>query len=281
MLKKRRGTIPLAADPTSLRKPRDLRQYRLAYGASGNHVERAVFRRRALRKPRRALVKKSRSSLAGAASALALMGAITVGLETNAQATVITSQLGIPEADGSTVLGETLTGGFIKSDWSWSHKGYGVFPNRPNYVIMETIVSATLRIDLIDAELAPNKRLDLYAGTDASGTFIGSAYGQHDGWPGPWRGLPPGGTSSDNLIVISSDLYADIADGRFDIFGANEGMILWGSNRVLLTITTADLGLSSLPANFNFKEVPETGTLTLFGLGLAGLGYIRRRKTIT
>ena len=272
MLKKRREIIAPAADPTSLRNPRDLRQYLLAC-AFGNHVESAAFRRRAL-------VRKLGNSLAGAASALALMGAITVGLATSAQATVIISQLGIPEADGSTALGDTLTGGFIRRDWSWSHMGYGVVHNHPDDVIMETIVSATLRIDLVDAEKAPNKRLDLYAGTDDSGTFIGSAFGQDDGRPGPWLGLPPGGASSDNLIVISSDLYADIADGRFDIFGANMGMYIWGSNRVILTITTEDLGFSSLPLEFDVVEVHEPAGLALFGLGLAGLGFMRRRKAM-
>ena len=57
-------------------------------------------------------LKKTMRSLAGMASALALAGAIGVGLGTSAEAAVITSQAGTPAATGSTVLGDTLTGGF-------------------------------------------------------------------------------------------------------------------------------------------------------------------------
>ncbi len=212
-------------------------------------------------------LKKTLRGLAGMASALALVGAIGVGLNTTADAAVITSQVGIPAPEGSTDLGDTLTGGFMRGDLGWTHDGYGP--------ITDVILSATLSIDLIDAE-DPDDRLDVYAGTSGSGTMFGSAYGQNDGTPGPWRGLEAGGTAIDNLIVISSDLFADIADGTFNIFGDSKGLIIWGSNRALLTITTQDPEPAGGPTT---TQVPEPAGLALFGLGLAGLGLARRRRS--
>ena len=204
--------------------------------------------------------------LASLASALIIVGAIGAGMNSAAEAAVITSQVGIPATEGSTDTGDTLTGGFIRTDLGWSHTGYGP--------ITGTILSATLEIDLIDAE-EPNSRLDLYAGTDGSGTFFGSAYGDDQGTPGPWRGIELGGTSLDNLIILSSDLFADLADGTFDIFGDNNGLIIWGGNRALLTITTEDpeIEISGGPT-----LVPEPAGLALFGLGLTGLGIVRRKR---
>lgn len=187
---------------------------------------------------------------------------------TPATALTITSQVGT-EAIGGVGVENTLTGmvdtfggldGFVRDtatfDLTWTHS-YGP--------IVGTIVAATLRIDLIDADTGI---LDLYAGTSTADPLIGSATGANQGTT-VWRDLqsPPGTAdgdgSYDNEIVIAASLYADLADGTFQVFtnDRNDNLTSFGSNRALLTITV----------------VPEPGTAALLAFGLLGVALVRRR----
>lgn len=187
---------------------------------------------------------------------------------TSASALTITSQVGT-EAVGGVGVANTLTGmvdtyggvdGFVRDtatfDLTWTHS-YGP--------ITGTILAATLRIDLIDAD---SGILDLYAGTSVADPLIGSATGANQG-TSEWRdlqsppGANPGDGSYDNLIVIPASLYADLADGTFQIFtnDRNDNLTSFGSNRALLTITV----------------VPEPGTAALLAFGLLGVALVRRR----
>lgn len=173
-----------------------------------------------------------------------------------ANSAIITDQVGTPAvADGASAVG-TLTNGFISGDKAWTHF-YAA--------IIGTILSATLTVDTIDAD---GGRLNLYAGVSTAGTFFGFASGANQGLSGIWRTLPSlGGTSIDVTVNIPNTLFADIADGTFNVYGDNVSMAIWGSNRALLTVTTDAV-----------NQVPEPATLAIFGLGLAGLGFARRRK---
>lgn len=144
-----------------------------------------------------------------------------------ALADTIESEVGT-EAVGGVGIENTLTGGFIDNSLLWTHV-YDPLPEGAE------IVRATMQIDLIDAD---DGTLELYAGENKRGVFIGVAVGIDDGEPGPWRDLqsdPPVG-SSDNEIEIGPEHFADLADGTFQVYGRNVGLAFWGSNSALLTI---------------------------------------------
>ena len=141
----------------------------------------------------------------------------------------ITSQVGIVAPDGNTgdALFVTLSGGWTKGNLRWSH----------NYTLSGEILSAKLEIDIIDAE----GTLDLYAGTDSSGIFFGAAEGIQQDNMG-WLDLTgPPYASINNVIEIPPALFGDLADGRFDVYGLNNGLGSYGCNRALLTIVVIEI----------------------------------------
>jgi hypothetical protein len=186
----------------------------------------------------------------------ALVGLLLLARAGPALSLEIVSQVGI-EAVGGVGVENTLTGGFLNDlDFAWTH----------SYApIAETILSATVRIDTIDAD---DGLLDLYAGTSEAGVLIGTAVGGDGGLPGPWRDLqsPPPDGAYDNLIPIGSEHFADLADGSFQIYADNRivsglpSLGAWGSNRAILTIVTT----------------PEPATGLLVAGGILALALQRR-----
>ena len=179
-------------------------------------------------------------------------GFLMFGMVGFANASTIISQVGTPAVTGSDGSG-TLTNGWIESeDFGWAHTYASITGN---------IISAILTIDIIDAD---NGHLNLYAGTDNSGLFIGSAYGNDNGngTRGEWQGL--GDNTIETTFILQADLLNDLADGTFEVFGDNSNMHTWGSNHALLSIDVA--------------PVPEPATMLLFGTGLAGLVGTRLRR---
>ena len=179
-------------------------------------------------------------------------------------ASIVNSQVGIPALTGSDGS-DTLTNSWIDSDLGWTH----------NYSqITGTIVSAILAIDIIDAG---NGFLSLFSGVDNSGLFIGNAFGNDNGngTRGLWQGL--NGNTIETTFVLPQEMYADLSDGTFQVYGENNSLVTWGANRALLSIEFSSLSEFS-SFSTDVSSVPVPASAWLLGSGLIGLVGVARRK---
>ena len=193
------------------------------------------------------------------AAAVSLLGITAMAGTQKASASTIIDQIGINAGGPIGALTNIIPSdadGFIGRGLTWTH----------TYSVTGTIIGASFEIDVIDADKGS-------LGLTGDGLTIGTADPAGDnsgGVSGPWRDV---GDLLDPTFVftLGPSFFPLLADGSFTVVGTNNNMRLWGSNRAILTITTEDA-----PAEY----IPEPGTLTLFGLGLAGLGFARRRKAL-
>lgn len=118
--------------------------------------------------------------------------------------------------------------------------------------------------------------LDVTSGAD-TGT-----YSLVPGGPAPFSS---GSFSADNVLYAQTDPYLDLygllfaGSGGLDIniFGDSPGVYTFLS---CTTVTTCNVSATGTPTSVSLN-VPEPGTLALFGIGLAALGtglIARRRK---
>lgn len=81
-------------------------------------------------------------------------------------------------------------------------------------------------------------------------------------------------TNLGDTFVIAETLPV-LSDGNLLFFGIVDAAVPFQT--LVLTNTTINDGIAIDEIYFTFPAVPEPGTLALFGIGLAGLGLMRRR----
>lgn len=178
---------------------------------------------------------------------------------------------------GTITTGAALGSG---SDWGgWETISTVYHQNRAIYASADTLLTAVLRSELTFNHLTVG---DFFTDTDS--ISIGFTETVNTG------GCPlgnPNGSVCDDLFSFNLGTFAPISF----TFGGHAYQVEFGLNNFQksstnfpacpsgnCTIWTAENVTSSLDVQARIRQVPEPATLALFGLGLLGLGFAKRRK---
>jgi hypothetical protein len=141
---------------------------------------------------------------------------------------------------------------------SWSH----TIEFDPGH-LKEAILKITAEgIDARQEPSGPGPEIDRVF---VNGTFVGTLTNQS--FYTPFFNLQPGPGALPNFTELTMSMF-DVTP--FLVPGLNTFQVVVDPTNWILEIETSEL----------WAETPEPATLGIFGLGLAGLGLLRRRRTI-
>jgi hypothetical protein len=136
-------------------------------------------------------------------------------------------------------------------DWGWTHGA-----------LAAGFTSATLRISAYDVDYSSGERDEIFAKDNRSLVSLGFLGGANNAW-------------AFTDFVLGANFFDDIANGLEIFMDIDSTNAFWYVS-LAKSVITVDGATTPGPD----PELPEAGTLGLFGLGLVGLGLAARRRKL-